>query len=282
MSKKAYREYYERLALAREKLRAELAQKAKTRSFWSINYKASFKGTFYEMISRRLSGQKRPLVLDMGCGRGGDFSYLSKARSFDGYGIDLSYTRLKVALSNDSLDKFGFIQADALNVPFKDAAFDMAICSELIEHLHLADAETCVQEIKRVLKEKGILFLSTPNRWDYFHLIGQIIPRPLRRRLAKTLRGEEVDIDPSEFVTQEGMKEHVHLFTIKEIEAFLERLGFSIEEIKVGKLTVPIPRFFDRFVVLQKIWIAFDKVIGLLPLPLCIKATILIVCRKKK
>ncbi|MCX7703892.1 MAG: class I SAM-dependent methyltransferase [Planctomycetota bacterium] len=46
--------------------------------------------------------------------------------------------------------------------PFNDSSFDVVLCLEIIEHL-LSDPSFMLCEIHRVLKQKGILILSTPN-----------------------------------------------------------------------------------------------------------------------
>lgn len=281
MKTKDYRDYYERLAQARKDLRKKLAQKvkAKSLSLWSINYRMEFKEILYEMVSKRINAGESPIILDVGCGSGEDLSYLSKVCRFTGCGSDLSLSQLKMASSNDPLSRFKFVQADVQNLPFKNSSFDMVICSEVIEHL--PEAKTCLKEIQGVLRDDGLLFLTTPSRYDYFHTIGQIIPKTLRKRLVKILRGEAVDIDSSEYIIDEGMAEHLHLFSPIEIKSYLEDMGFSIEEIKGGRLSVPFPRIFDRFGLLQRLWVALDKALSLIPLSIYIKVNILIVGRKR-
>jgi ubiquinone/menaquinone biosynthesis C-methylase UbiE len=279
MKIKDYQEYYERLAQAREELRKKLLGEEESHSLWSIKYKDSFKNTLYEMVSRRAGLDKVPIVLDVGCGLGFDLANLSKLSSLTGYGTDLSLTRLKVALSDNSQKKFKFVQADVQNLPFKDSSFDIVICSEVIEHL--PEVNSCLKGIQRVLKKGGFLFVTTPNRWDYFHTIGQLIPKGLRKKLAGFFRGETTDVDSSKFVTEPGMMEHIHLFTFKEIKRDLENIGFSVEELKQGKLTVPFPRIFDCYRLLQFIWQTLDKIFNLFSFSKYLTATILVVAKKK-
>ena len=55
-----------------------------------------------------------------------------------------------------------FVRADAQALPFADASFDAVVSFETIEHL--ADARALLAECRRVLREEGLLYLSTPNR----------------------------------------------------------------------------------------------------------------------
>jgi ubiquinone/menaquinone biosynthesis C-methylase UbiE len=49
---------------------------------------------------------------------------------------------------------------DAHDIPFEDKSFDGVIAQAVLEHV--ADPYRCVQEIHRVLKEKGLVYAETP------------------------------------------------------------------------------------------------------------------------
>ncbi len=52
------------------------------------------------------------------------------------------------------------VQADAYHLPFRDNAFEVALCTEVLEHLHTP--VHALREIHRVLKPGGKLLLTTP------------------------------------------------------------------------------------------------------------------------
>jgi SAM-dependent methyltransferase len=48
-------------------------------------------------------------------------------------------------------------------IPIKNKFFDIVLCTEVLEHvIHL---DFTIKEIKRILKKKGLLFLTTPFIW---------------------------------------------------------------------------------------------------------------------
>jgi ubiquinone/menaquinone biosynthesis C-methylase UbiE len=63
------------------------------------------------------------------------------------------------------------IIASALCLPFKSNAFDQILFTDVIEHLPEGKENQALTEIWRVLKSRGILVLSTPNRRLIFMLM---------------------------------------------------------------------------------------------------------------
>ena len=53
--------------------------------------------------------------------------------------------------------------SDITRLPFADAAFDLVICSEVLEHI--SDDKTAVAEIIRVLKPNRFLVVSVPRHY---------------------------------------------------------------------------------------------------------------------
>jgi SAM-dependent methyltransferase len=51
-------------------------------------------------------------------------------------------------------------QADAYRLPFRDDIFEIAVCTEVLEHTH--SPELVLRELQRVLKPGGKLLLTTP------------------------------------------------------------------------------------------------------------------------
>lgn len=56
-----------------------------------------------------------------------------------------------------------FLQGSALSIPLEERSVDMAVMWEVLEHLPKRTEEAVFKEIHRVLKDGGVLFLSTPN-----------------------------------------------------------------------------------------------------------------------
>ena len=54
------------------------------------------------------------------------------------------------------------VKGSALSLPFKSDSFSLAIFTEVLEHLPRGSEIRAIQEISRILKEDGVLVMSTP------------------------------------------------------------------------------------------------------------------------
>jgi SAM-dependent methyltransferase len=115
-------------------------------------------------------------VLDAGCGGGGTALSLAEECSF-AVGLDL-FARFRGAgtrlAAEKGITRAGFIQADATRLPFASASFDFVFSHSVIEHVE--SAEAYLGECHRVLRQGGVLYLSTA---PYLSLAGAHLPRLL-------------------------------------------------------------------------------------------------------
>ena len=102
------------------------------------------------------------LVLDAGCGYGIGTSYIGNQSSREIIGVDIDGEAVLYAKQNFSQHNATFLPMDATAMAFRPAAFDAVISFEVIEHLN--DARSYVSEIHRILKPKGFLVISSPNK----------------------------------------------------------------------------------------------------------------------
>jgi SAM-dependent methyltransferase len=106
-------------------------------------------------------------ALDLGCGEGRHVRGLATLSGVNVIGVDLDAGALKAA--NDALGdpaqdrSVSVMRADAYRLPFADGAFDVVVCSEVLEHLVAYDR--VLGEIRRVLKAGGRLAVTVPRGW---------------------------------------------------------------------------------------------------------------------
>jgi 2-polyprenyl-3-methyl-5-hydroxy-6-metoxy-1,4-benzoquinol methylase len=106
-------------------------------------------------------------VLDAGCGKGRHICDAFRVPGVDVAGVDLNDADLCTAkefLSAMAGEKGGnwiVARADVTALPFRDSAFDVVICSEVLEHIR--DNKSAVAELVRVLKPGGDLVVTVPR-----------------------------------------------------------------------------------------------------------------------
>ena len=111
-------------------------------------------------------------VLDIGCGSGRHVAAAYALERATVVGADANVEDLKAARErlhfHDYLGEHGqgrwlLSAADITRLPFDDGAFDLVICSEVLEHI--PDHHRAMGEIVRVLKPGHPLVVSVPRRW---------------------------------------------------------------------------------------------------------------------
>ena len=114
-------------------------------------------------------------VLVIGCGSGDDMSVVN--RRCIAVGIDISETA--IAASKSKYPQHQYYVADATNLPFPQNTFDSVLCSEVIEHI--SHEEKALLEVRRVLKNRGLFIVTTPNWFCLYGLARKLAEAILRR-----------------------------------------------------------------------------------------------------
>ena len=108
-------------------------------------------------------------VLDAACGEGYGSALLAESAA-SVTGVDLSEEAVAHAARRYGRDNLAFRQADCLDLPFEDNAFDCVVSFETLEHL--AEHERLLAEFCRVLRSDGCLLISTPDKAVYTDKLG--------------------------------------------------------------------------------------------------------------
>ena len=111
-------------------------------------------------------------VLDIGCG-GGRHAYACAKAGAVVIALDRSTDELTTVAETvaamaiegeiDRADRVTALAGDATSLPFLDGSFDLAIASEVFEHL--IDDRAAVREVARVLRRGALLAVSVPRFW---------------------------------------------------------------------------------------------------------------------
>jgi ubiquinone/menaquinone biosynthesis C-methylase UbiE len=105
------------------------------------------------ILKNDLDGKKIK-ILDFGCGTA---DITSKIEGCEVWGLDNNRKLLVMAKKSGIMTIYG----DFEKMPLKDNSFDVIVSIDTIEHVR--SREKTINEIKRVLKPDGSLYIFTPN-----------------------------------------------------------------------------------------------------------------------
>lgn len=131
----------------------------------------------------------------------------------------------------------------AEKLDFRDSSFDIALCSDVIEHL--PDPALCFREINRVLKPGGTLILTTPNDTSTITTILNLV-----RNRKKTLHG-----------IHDG---HISVKGLDEWVAMLRKNGFRVTSVRRGAVVFGGDKV-NRHPVLFAATVLLDRLFDVLP-----------------
>jgi 2-polyprenyl-3-methyl-5-hydroxy-6-metoxy-1,4-benzoquinol methylase len=116
-------------------------------------------------LPRKLEGLR---VLDIGCGTGGISVAFARRKAIvfslepnDTHGLLMDLTVARAREAGVSLCP---VIARGEKIPFPDLSFDIVILFDVIEHVQ--DPENVMKDAARVLRDDGVLFVETPNKYS--------------------------------------------------------------------------------------------------------------------
>ena len=174
--------------------------------WWYIGRRRIIEG-FIADICRRVT-DRRPRILDVGCGTGANLIMLSKHG--DAEGVDVSEDALAFCRER-GLDKVRLGAGEEL--PYEDATFDLVTAFDVIEHMD--DDLAGLREMRRVLRPGGRVLLFVPT---FMFLWG----------------------------VQDEVSNHRRRYRLPQLQRVLEQAGFEIERMTYANITFFLPILLVR------------------------------------
>ncbi|MFQ6020717.1 MAG: class I SAM-dependent methyltransferase [Candidatus Aenigmatarchaeota archaeon] len=118
-------------------------------------------------------------ILDLGCGLGRHLIFLAK-KDFMVVGSDISSTALGIAekqAKNEKLKNYLLVKHDITLFPFPENHFDAVISANVIHHNKLRSIKKTVNEIKRVLKKRGLVIVTLLSKNDHKYKKGKRVEK---------------------------------------------------------------------------------------------------------
>jgi 2-polyprenyl-3-methyl-5-hydroxy-6-metoxy-1,4-benzoquinol methylase len=161
----------------------------------------------------------RGKILDIGCGVG-YFLRVAQERGWVVAGVDLDKAAVDIARQYDIDVRWETVE----EMPFSDDEFDVVTLFNVIEHL--PTPRVALEEIRRVLKSRGLFVLETPT--GDFHL-----KYPLH--LLYRLSGGKITRPIRYLYSSRDTGGHIYRFSRETITRIFEKTGFEVQRIRAGE-----------------------------------------------
>ena len=112
-------------------------------------------------------------LLDIGCNTGSTIFNLHQYGFTNVYGVDVEKNSINLGREIYAQISDRLVDYDGVKLPFEDNSFDVVTMFDVIEHITNID-RFIREEVRRVLRECGILLFQTPNKytnipWEILH-----------------------------------------------------------------------------------------------------------------
>ncbi|MBT8386998.1 MAG: class I SAM-dependent methyltransferase, partial [Ignavibacteria bacterium] len=121
------------------------------------------RGKFVESVLSKVITLTGLHILDLGSGEGGTAKVFSEKNEVVSFDIN------KERLQRQGINFYQKVLGDSENLPFNSSSFDVIILQDVIEHLQ--EKRKIINSLHSLLKKKGIIFISTPNKLSIFNVI---------------------------------------------------------------------------------------------------------------
>lgn len=180
-------------------------------------------------------------VLDVGCGTGEQIR-LIRELGFDVIGVEPAPAMRQKAIDNNPETKI--VEGTITEIPFEDNSFDAVVSIEVLRYLHHDDVLKSYEEILRVLKPGGQMFVTLVNllATDGFVVLDKL------KRAACRLSGRKQPAH-CEFVTPGRVRDELVGIGAEDIRLYGRllgpiRIGYKLSD-GVGKLVAKALNDFD-------------------------------------
>jgi SAM-dependent methyltransferase len=177
-------------------------------------------------------------VLDLGCGTGRHSLFFAR-NGFKVFGFDQSSAAIKRAeeLSEEQKLKINFKVWDMLRIPYPygNQSFDAVVATKVVHHTTVTNISLIFGEIRRILKDEGVLFLEVPER----NKIGRLEAEGVKHRMIEEgtfvpLSGEEEGV-PHHYFTREELRSMFSEYSVLNLEILKEHYCLTASRVKKEK-----------------------------------------------
>jgi|SRR3989344_1123477 len=126
------------------------------------------KGSNADDIIKFLQIKGKDNVLDIGCANGSHLTDIERKTNAKCYGIDISPIAIKLNKNKKIKLKLGDMEDTKYESGFFDKVFSLGVME------HTPRTEKTFKELNRIMKTKGLSYITVPNLYSFNHIIKNI------------------------------------------------------------------------------------------------------------
>ncbi|MFX0135187.1 MAG: class I SAM-dependent methyltransferase [Candidatus Hodarchaeota archaeon] len=228
----------------------------------SVIFKVRYIYELLNCFTQTLNASNDKRIVDFGCERGDMLLLLKKIGFINLCGVNLTPYNdnwLKKGVIFDDLfgngkNKINYVvcDMDKNKLPFNDNEINVAILSDVLEHLH--NPGWVLAEINRVMKSEGLLVIGTPNIASIKNRISLLFGNTIHGTLDSWLS--------THYRLSGQYVGHTREYSMKELKKIMQLYGFTPIKwsfiptlVLLGEMRNRIPTFvFKIYSFFEKIW----------------------------
>jgi SAM-dependent methyltransferase len=168
--------------------------------WWFVAREKIISNYVKKLIKDKHLTEKEFKILNVGCGPGRSSQYLSKF----GQVTSIEYDKECCEFASEKTG-LEIINGSITQLPFSDKSFDLVCAFDVIEHVE--DDQLAVNEMKRVVKEDGVIFITVPafmSLWSHHDVINHHFRRykikEIERLFEKQKEGNKIFVSYFNFI----------------------------------------------------------------------------------
>lgn len=202
-------------------------------------------------LVRELFDLEGKRVMDFGCGMGGMTLWYAQNWNCEVYGVDIDRHHIEVAnhlKEKHQLSRVQFICQNVVENPLQ-GKFDLIFLNDVIEHIPLDILENIFIQLKKVLAEDGLIFVSYPPwKSPYASHLNHVIKIPWCQFLPAPVLDQLIDKHNHPIVgeLESDLKEAyqgLNKMTHRKLNAIIQKAGLQESFRKSHCLLNKIPLF---------------------------------------
>ena len=134
-----------------------------------------FPPVLYTFLDYALDAEIEKTIID--CGAGGKFPKIAlyAMSGFEAYGIEISEDRMKMAEDYAKIKglNINYVKGDMRNLPYESESYGFAYSYNTIFHMNKVDIGIAINEMLRVVKKQGLIYVNLLSTDDSRYGIGK-------------------------------------------------------------------------------------------------------------